>query len=114
MPASSETRNHKVDAAVTFAALALLSAVWFGLSFLVELPFEFGPDDYTAAVFPAVGFGMLAVFLGGFSWMDFPLEEDSREATLSRVAMLVGGAVVVVVLAGMLLPEIRNIDISSD
>ena len=46
--------------------------------------------------------------------MDFPLEEDSREATISRVAMLVGGAVVVVVIAGMLLPEIRNIDISSD
>ena len=114
MPVSSETRNYKVDAAVTFAALALLSALWFGLSFLVELPFKFGPDDSTAAVFPAVGFGLLAVFLGGFSWMDFPLEEDSREATLSRVAMLVGGAVVVVVLAGMLLPEIRNIDISSD
>ena len=114
MPASSETRNHKVDAAVTFAALALLSAVWCGLSFVVELPVAVGPDDYTAAVCPAVGFGMLAVFLGGFSWMDFPLEEDSREATLSRVAMLVGGAVVVVVLAGTPLPEIRNTDINSD
>lgn len=114
MPVSSETRNHKLDAAVTFAALALLSALWFGVSFLVELPFRFGPDDYTAAVFPAVGFGMLAVFCGGFSWMDFPLDEDSREATLSKAAMLIGGAVVIVVVAGMLLPEVRSIDISSD
>mgnify|MGYP001290661350 FL=1 len=114
MPTVGEDRNLKLDSAVVFAALALLSALWFGLSFLVELPFKFGPDGYSAAVFPAVGFGLLAVFCGGFSWMDFPLEEDSREATLSRVAMLVGGAVVVVVLAGMLLPEIRNIDISSD
>ena len=114
MPVPGETRNYKVDAAVLFAALSLLSALWFGLSVLADLPFTFGSDDYTVAVFPAIGFGVLAVFCGGFSWMDFPLEVESREATLSKAAMLVGAAVVVVVLAGMLLPEVSSIDISSD
>lgn len=114
MPTTGEARNLKLDTAVVFAGLALLSALWFGLSFLVDLPFTFGGDGYTAAVFPALGFGLLAVFCGGFSWLDHPLETQDREATLSKAAMLIGAAVVIVVLAGMLIPEISSIDINSD
>lgn len=114
MSATGEARNYKLDSAVVASGLALLSLVWFGLSFVTTLPVTFSSEDYTLAIFPAIGFGLLSIFLGGFAWVEFPIGDKSREARLARAAMFVGAAAIVIVLGALLIPQISTIDISSD